>query len=58
MKRIEDKPDIARKAKWTEFGLCQCECSSHEGSVIMHAADKCDHWAKASRRLVALRARA
>lgn len=55
LQRIEDKPDITRKAKWTEFGLCQCPCPSHDGSVIMYGGDKCDHW---KRRPFALRARA
>jgi hypothetical protein len=42
--RHEDRPNIAMKAKWSEFGLCECPCPVHESSVIMHRDDKCDHW--------------
>lgn len=44
--RHEDRPDIAMKAKWTEFGLCECPCPSHDSSVLMHQGDKCDHWSR------------
>lgn len=42
--RHEDRPDIAAKARWADFGLCECPCPQHEGSVLMYRGDKCGHW--------------
>ncbi len=42
-KRYEDKPDIPMAAKWSDMGLCTCECESHARAVITYRGDGCDH---------------
>lgn len=42
--RHEDRPDIPLSARWSDFGLCQCECPIHHASVLTFRDDACDHW--------------
>lgn len=44
LERFEDKPAVPLAARWSDFGLCRCECSEHQAAVLMFHDNTCGHW--------------